>query len=379
MTERPGAMNERPGAMTVFNLRQAATQTWYQWAASLRRLRAGWQIFVQNRIAVAGLLLLILFGLFPLFYLGLRATVWELAAVYDPIYGFDMQIAPHPAPPSWIPADWLAPDNVHRFDQNRPSWAHPLGTDTLGRDILSNLLASTVTSFIVGVTAALVTAMIGVTFAALSAYYRGLVDGFLTHISDAFLLLPPPIFMLAVGVFLQSERTVFTEIVYRSITGDGLSDNAKLLLEPLEFGILYGIIAGAGGAAIVLRSHGLKVRAMSFVEASIVSGAGARHIIRRHLIPHMVPLAGVYMLVAVTGAVVSYSFLAFFGLNPNPLNWGTMIYNAFAYSGINGSDPWFTLTPPALAISTFAGSFYMISRGIHQVVEPRLRPLEQAE
>lgn len=370
-------MTERPGPMTIVNLRQKAARSWYQWAASLRRLRAGWRIFVQNRIAVAGLLLLILFGLFPLIYLGLRATVWERAAIYDPIYGFDAQSAPHPAPPSWIPAEWLSPDNMHRFDQNRPSWVHPLGTDTLGRDILSNLLASTVTSFVVGVTAAVVTAAIGITFAALSAYYRGLVDGFLTHISDAFLLLPPPIFMLAVGVYLQSERTVFTEIVYRNITGNGLSDTLKLILEPLEFGVIYGIIAGAGGAAIVLRSHGLKVRAMSFVEASFVSGAGARHIIQRHLIPHMIPLAGVYMLVAVTGAVVSYSFLAFFGLNPNPLNWGTMIYNAFAYGSIGGNEPWFALALPAIAISLFAGSFYMVSRGIHQVVEPRLRTPDQ--
>lgn len=365
--------------MTALKFRRTAARTWYQWAASLRRFRTGWRIFTQNRIAVAGLFLLIMFGLFPLIHLGLRATVWERAAIYDPIYGFDSQSAPHPAPPSWIPAEWLAPDNMHRFDQNRPSWTHPLGTDTLGRDILSNLLASTVTSFVVGVTAALVTAGIGIAFAAFSAYYRGLVDGFLTHISDAFLLLPPPIFMLAVGVFLQSERTVFTEIIYRSITGSGLSDNAKLILEPLEFGLIYGIIAGAGGAAIVLRSHGLKVRAMSFVEASFVSGAGARYIIRRHLIPHMIPLAGVYMLVAVTGAVVSYSFLAFFGLNPNPLNWGTMIYNAFAYSGIGSNDPWFALAPPALAISLFAGSFYMISRGVHQVVEPRLRSPDQME
>lgn len=372
-------MTERTDTMTVLSLRRTAARRWYQWMAGLRRLRAGWRVFVQNRIAVAGLLLIIMFGLFPLVHQGLRATVWERAAIYDPIYGFDGQLAPHPAPPSWIPTEWLPLESMHRFDQNRPSWAHPLGTDTLGRDVLSNLLASTVTSFVVGVTAALVTAMIGITFAALSAYYRGLVDGFLTHISDAFLLLPPPIFMLAVGVYLQTERTVFTEIVYRSITGNGLSDNVKLILEPMEFGIIYGIIAGAGGAAIVLRSHGLKVRAMSFVEASFVSGAGARHIIRKHLIPHMVPLAGVYMLVAVTGAVVSYSFLAFFGLNPNPLNWGTMIYNAFAYGGIGTSTPWFALTPPAIAISLFAGSFYMVSRGVHQVVEPRLRPLERAE
>jgi peptide/nickel transport system permease protein len=151
------------------------------------------------------------------------------------------------------------------------------------------------------------------------------------------------------------------------------------LLQPVEFGLIYGVIAGAGGATIVLRSHGLKVIAMSFIEAAHTAGASASHIIFRHLIPHMLPLAGVYMLVVVTGAVVADAFLSFFGINPNPLNWGTMIYEARQYQVVNVEIPWYAMMAPALAISLFAAAFFMISRGIHEVIEPRLREVPVAK
>lgn len=343
------------------------------WALRRRRLRDGWRVFAESKISLLGLAFLLVFALFPFIHAGLRATVWE-SKIYDPVFGFDQNGVPHPVPPTWIPPDFLAEDDPHRFDRNRPSFDHLLGTDTLGRDVLSVLLASTMPTFVVGITAAVVTAVIGLTVAALSAYYRGWVDGVFTHISDAFMMIPAPIFMIAVGIYLQTERTTFTQLLYESVTGNPLvNDNLELFLQPFEFGLIYGTIAGIGGAAIVLRSHGLKVMSASFVEASRVAGARASHIIYRHLIPHMMPLALVYTLVIVTGAIVANGFLAFFGLNPSPLNWGTMIYNAFIYSSLNFVIPWTALTAPALTISLFAAAFYMISRGLHQVVEPRLR------
>ncbi len=343
------------------------------WAFKWKRLKEAWQVFAESKISVIGLIILLIFATFPFVQAALRATVWE-DRMYDPVFGFDQKSMPHPAPPSWIPPDWLAEDDPHRFDQNRPSFAHILGTDTLGRDVLSVLLASTMPTFVVGITAALVTAVVGLSIAAVSAYHRGWVDGLLTHISDAFMMMPAPIFMIAVGIYVQTQRTSFTQMIYVALTGNSFtSDNLELFLQPFEFGLIYGLIAGLGGAAIVLRSHGLTVMRASFIEASRVAGAGANHIVFRHLVPHMLPLAAIYMLVVVTGAVVANGFLAFFGLNPSPLNWGTMIYNAFTYSILNYVTPWAALMAPAITISLFAAAFYMISRGLHQVVEPRLR------
>ena len=354
---------------TVYSRRDLARQ---RWAARWRQTRGAWSIYAENRIAVLGLIIIVLFALVPFVYAILRSDAWQ-GRVYDPITGFDINYAPHPSPPSWIPADALPLDSMHRFSASRPSFDHLLGTDTVGRDVLSVLMASTVNSFIVGMTAALVTAVVGITLAAVAAYHRGATDLILTHISDAFLLIPAPIFMIAVGAFLRAQNTTIFEIFYERVTGSGISDVAEAIIQPLEFGLVYGIIAGAGGATIVLRSHGLKVMNYSFVEASRVAGGGARQIIWHHLVPHMVPLAAIYMMVTVTGAVIADGFLSFTGYNPNPLSWGTMIYNAFVYRSVNATIPWNALLAPAIAISLFAAAFYMVSRGIHQVVEPRLR------
>lgn len=340
--------------------------------ARWQHFRAQWAIFRQSRIATAGLLLIILFALMPIAHVGLRATVWRNQK-FSPIAGFEHDTQPHPTPPSWIPPAWISPNNIHRFDINRPSFEHILGTDSLGRDVLSVLMASSVNSFIVGITAAVVTAVIGLTLAATAAYYRGWVDNFLSRIADAFLLLPAPIFMIAIGSFLRSNSTTLIEMVYGYFTGGSFGDIAQAILLPFEFGVIYGVIAGAGGAAIVLRAHGLKVMALSFIEASRTAGARPRHIIWQHLIPHMMPLAAVYMMATVTGAVVADGFLAFMGFNPSLLNWGTMIYYVFAYRFLDVNVPWNALVFPGLTISLFAAAFYMVSRGLHLVVEPRLR------
>lgn len=362
-------MNQRPEPRPY-----SRREHWRQrLAITGRRYQEGWQVFSRNRIALLGIGLILVFATFPFIHSALRATLWQ-SKVYDPVFGFDPKSVPHPAPPSWIPPDWLAEDDVHRLDQNRPSFAHLLGTDTLGRDVLSTLLASTAPTFIVGLTAAFVTAVIGIIVAAYSAFHRGWVDGAFTHISDAFMLMPAPIFLVAVGIYLQTRQATLTEIAYQAITGQPFNNNdLDIFLQPLEFGLVYGLIAGLGGAAIVLRSHGLKVMNMPYIEASQVAGSNGRRIIRHHLIPHMIPLAAIYTLVIVTGAVVANGFLSFFGLNPNPLNWGTMIYNAFTYSALNFIIPWAALLAPAGAISLFAAAFYMVSGGLSQVVDPHLR------
>ena len=345
--------------------RQRRQARWRQW-------RRSWRVFRANKIAMLGLIIIVVFALVPVVYALLRQTAWS-GRTYDPVTGYDMNIFFHPSPPSWLPPDSLPETSQNRFDMERPSFAHILGTDTLGRDVFSVLAASTVNSFLVGITAAVITAVISITLASLAVYYRGGVDLLLSHVADAFLLIPAPIFMIAVGAFLRAQNTTLIEMAYQAITGETFDKSVQMILQPLEFGFIYGVIAGAGGAMIVLRSHGLKVMTFSFVEASRVSGAGAWDIIWHHIAPHLMPLASVFMMVTVTGAVIADGFLSFTGYNPNPLSWGTMVYNAIVYRAVNVTIPWNALLAPALAISLFAAAFYMVSRGIQQVVEPRMR------
>jgi ABC-type dipeptide/oligopeptide/nickel transport system permease subunit len=231
-----------------------------------------------------------------------------------------------------------------------PASNHILGTDALGRDVLSMLLAATTPTFVLGMTAAISTAIVGTLLGAATAYYQGAIDFVLSRVSDAFLLLPAPLLMVVVGSRFHDLR-------------------------PEHLGLLYGVVAGAGNAAIVMRSHALKILALPYVDVSRQAGGGASHIIFRHLLPHMLPLAAVQMTIAVTGAVVADGFISFLGISRFITNWGTMIYSTLTYTKALGiSTPlWHALIPPSLALSLFALGFYLISRGLHRVADPRLR------
>jgi peptide/nickel transport system permease protein len=274
-----------------------------------------------------GILLLLVFLIMAVAHPLLMRTIWN-RNVYDPVVGYDMEIFPHPAP---------------------PSARHLLGTDTLGRDVLSILLACTPQTLGMAIAAAISSALIGTAVGLLSAYFRGLIDWLFSHIADVCLLAPAPLVMVIIGFTFN--------------------------IQPLQFGLIYGVLSGLGAVGIVMRSHALLLVTKPFIDASRVAGAGARRILFHHMLPHMLPLAAVNMLLTVTGAVFANGFIAFMGLSRAQLNWGTMIFDSFTYQSVNATITWNVLVPAALAISLFAASFYMIGRGLQGVVEPRLRTL----
>ena len=295
--------------------------------ASWRQFQSGWRVFAENRLAVLGVVLILLFALMAIIYPILLATVWP-PNIYNPDTGFDIQIAQHPSP---------------------PSSKHLLGTDTVGRDVLSVLLASTAPSFIVGITAAVTAAIIGTTIGALAAYFRGFVDAAFMQIADAFLLLPAPLLMIIIGAQFKD-------------------------MSPAVFGFFFGAVTGLSTAAIVIRSHALTTMSKPFIEAPRVAGGGWAQIIFRHLVPHLLPLAAVFMMVTATGAVIADGFVSFLGLTRAHHNWGGMIFWSFAYQAtINPTVTWNVLIPPVIAFSLFAASFYFISSGLQEVADPKLR------
>jgi len=306
--------------------RQLRTQ---QFALTRRRFKETWQVLRHNRLALVGVILIVLFAIMAVLHPILMATVWP-RSIYSPDVGFDLNLL-HPA---------------------LPGEGHILGTDALGRDVLSLLLAAATPTFIVGITAAVTAVVIGAAMGAVSAYYRGAIDAAFTRLSDVALLLPAPLFMVIVG------------FRFREVMG------------PVQFGLIYGLLSGVSSVAIVMRAYALTVMARPFVAASKVAGAGARHIILKDLLPHMLPLATLYMMLTVVGAVVSDAFVSFFGVSRPHENWGTMIYSAFALSNALASGvQWHVLIPPALALSLFAAAFYLVARGVHEVADPRLRRL----
>lgn len=303
---------------------------WQRWQlrrqANWRQFKGAWQVFSQNRLAVLGIVLIVMFGLMSISHPILMKTVWPFK-IYNPDTGFDESV----------------------FHPSLPSSQHLLGTDAVGRDVLSLLLVSTTPAFVIGLTAALTSAIIGTAIGVVSAYFRGVVDAVFSRLADVFLLLPAPIVLVIVGARLHD-------------------------IGPSAFGLIYGVIAGLGGAAVVMRSHALSIVTKPYIEAARVAGGGARQIMLSHIVPHMLPLAAVYMMVTVTGAVVADGFVSFLGITRVHHNWGSMIYMALAYERlISDTKPWNVLIPPSITFSLFAAAFYFISRGLHQVAEPRLR------
>lgn len=299
--------------------------------AIARGSRIFWREFSHNRLAVIGVALIVLFGLMAISHPILMKYFWS-AGVYDPLTGFDPKVM-HPV---------------------GPSATHLLGTDNLGRDVLSMLLASSSSTWLLAMTAALTTAGVAMVVGAIGGCYRGWVDFSLSHISDAFLLLPAPIFLLILG------------------TGNLID------LGPVKFGFIYGIITGLGAGAIVLRSQALKVMAQPFVDATRVAGGRGRHIIFRHLVPHLFPLAALYMMLAVVGAVVADGFAAFLGQTRSLVNWGTMVYYGITFGANFGSQiPWNALIVPAVALSLFAAAFYLVSVGLREVADPRFKAIRR--
>ncbi|MGD9148215.1 MAG: ABC transporter permease [Anaerolineae bacterium] len=301
---------------------------------SWRRFKMDWAVFSRSRLALLGIVLIAIFGLLAIAHPILMNTVWP-RKVYDPVTGFDMMIFLHPSPPAWVEGG---------------SSAHLLGTDTLGRDVLSMLLAATTPTFVLGLTAALTTAIVGTTMAVTAAYFRGPVDAVITNLADVFLLFPAPVVMVIIGARFRD-------------------------LGPVPLGLIYGFVTGAGPTALVLRAHALQVVSKPYMEAAHIAGGGAVHIIPKHLLPAMMPLAALQMMIAVTGAVVADGFISFFGLTRTVSNWGTLIYDAFVYKqlGSSGTSTWHMLLPAALCFSLFAMGFYLVSRGLHRVASPTIR------
>ena len=222
---------------------------------------------------------------------------------------------------------------------------HPLGVDNLGRDVLSMVLAASTPSFVVGLSAAVTTAIVGLLVATVAAYRRGATDMLLTEVSDTLQLLPAPLLMviLGAGPFRDS-------------------------LSPLAFGVIYGVVSGASGAAIVLRSQALTVLSRPFIDATRVAGAGAKQIITKHLLPHLVPVAALYMLLGASGAIVADGFVSFLGFSDTRLNWGTIIFFSMSLPPANRAGiPWEAIIAAAGAISLFAAAFYLIGLGFRDI------------
>jgi peptide/nickel transport system permease protein len=143
----------------------------------------------------------------------------------------------------------------------------------------------------------------------------------------------------------------------------------------LQVGLVYGIFAGLGSLALMVKSHTFSIKSKQYIEAGRIAGGGNWRVIRVHLLPNLLPLLMVNMMFIVTGSVMIETLISYVTETPTRFSWGTMTWNILEYfkSGIVTLD-WHLLLPPPLAIMLFCGSFYLFGHTLDELANPRLRP-----
>ena len=291
-----------------------------------RAFRSGWGIFMESRLGVLSMVTIIIFSLMAVSHPILMATVWD-QATYDPVTGYAFDQVEQPAP---------------------PSWKHLLGTDPLGRDVLSQLLYSTRSEFVLGITAALVTVGIATFVASMAAYFGGIVDAFFMRLADLTIALP------AISLLIVLSALFHLNLFYLAL--------------------VIGVLGGFGGTAIILKSQALSIRVKPFIEAARVAGGGHFHIIFVHIVPHLLPLSLLYMMFTVTSAIFAEAVLSFLGLLDLRMSWGIMIHTANTGGYLlGGTRYWWLIVPAGASITLLCSAFYLAGRALDEVVNPRLR------
>jgi ABC-type dipeptide/oligopeptide/nickel transport system permease subunit len=275
------------------------------------RLRRAWRAFARNRLAVIGLLLVLAFVLMAAF------------------------------------APWLAPfdpnKQVLRDQLQGASSTHWLGTDDVGRDILSRIIIGSRVSLMVGIIATGIGAVLG-TLAGLIAGYYSRLDGWVMRSMD--ILLSFPSVLLAVAII--------------AVLGTGMRSVM----------IAVGVSAIPAYARLV-RSTVLSVKGREHVQAARAIGAGQQRIMLRHILPNCLSPIIVYSTLQIGGAILTASILSFlgFGVQPPDPEWGQMV---------NAGRGWLQQAPhmatyPGLAIFFVVIGFNLLGDGIRDVLDPRMR------
>ncbi|MDY5480952.1 MAG: nickel transporter permease [Veillonella caviae] len=243
-------------------------------------------------------------------------------------------------------APWLAPGDAFNSDMTKvlqaPSALHWFGTDKLGRDVLSRVIYGTQLSLFMGVTIVVVMVSIGTIIGAVAGYFGGKVEMVLMRLADIMLSFPGVVLAIAIAGILGGS--IFNTILALSIVG--WAKYARLV-----------------------RSMTLKVRQEEYVTAAVMMGASTWTVLRRHIIPNILPLVvttGALDIGAMMIEVAALSFLGFGAQPPTP-EWGLMLNEGRQYLQ---TSPWL-MAFPGLSILIVVSVFNLWSDSLRDVVDPK--------
>lgn len=226
-----------------------------------------------------------------------------------------------------------------------PSGSHLLGTDDGAKDVLSALIYGARVSLIVGFAGAIISMLVGGTMGLIAGYRAGWLGQVLMRITDFFLVIPDlALLIVLVAIVGQSLRNII-----------------------LAIGLL-----GWTGTARLVRSQTLSVRERKFVLRAKAMGAGDWYMLRRHVIPQVLPLMLANTVLVVSLAIISESTLAFLGLgDPRLISWGQMLNLGFTRGAVS-AGAWWAIIPPGLAIVWVVLSVTLIGTALEDLLNPKL-------
>jgi peptide/nickel transport system permease protein len=337
-------------------------------------INKNWTLFKQSKLGVIGLGIVVFFAflaiLQPLLFL---TGVWE-ESVYDPVVGYESEKVTllvvkcpqeYPTEQYETKNDCPAKGEVNSvvifnpsvkvgdyyetsLQPAPPSSKHILGTDSLGRDIFSQLMEGSQVAFILGLLSATVGVALSTILGSIAAFFGGRVDAYLMRQSDLVLMLPFLPLLFIISAFVE--------------------------LQVWHLAVVLGVLGGLGGSVITIKSAALQVKVKPFVDSARITGGSRMRILFSHILPNVAPLALLFMVFSVTGAIASESVLSFLGLLNIDMSWGLMIYlsqtDGYIFSGMKY---WWLILPAGLSVTFLAGGFYLVGRGLDEVFNPRLR------
>ncbi|WP_288026663.1 ABC transporter permease [Arthrobacter sp.] len=275
--------------------------------------RLGFEVFIQNKLAIVGIVVLVLAVLFcfagPLFYRTDQVTV-NLLQVNLP-----------------------------------PGPGHPLGTNETGYDQLGRLMVGGQTSLIVGFAAAIIATIVGTVWGAIAGFFGGLVDAVMMRIVDAILSIPILFLLLFIVTIVSPSVPVMIFVL--------------------------GLTAWLVPARLV-RGESLTLRVREYVQAVHVMGGSSWHSVLRHIMPNVIGTVIVNATFQVADAILLIAYLGYLGLGISPpaTDWGGMLSNGTAFIFTNY---WWLIYPPGILIIVVVVAVNLVGDGLRDSVEVRLQ------
>jgi ABC-type dipeptide/oligopeptide/nickel transport system permease subunit len=264
-------------------------------------------------------------------------------------------------------APWLAPygydeQNLDAVEQP-PSRAYPLGTDEVGRDLLSRIIWGTRSAAFVSITVTLVNVALGVPLGTLAGYFHGWVDTLIMRLADILFAFPGLLFVFFIAATIKPSILAWVKAI-------GLIDLARSgYVDYLVVIVALGLV-GWPGLARLVRGQILSLKEQEFIVGARAIGASTGRIMFRHLLPNALPPLIVAISMSIGGIILSESTLSLLGIGlqpPNP-SWGAMIYSNYRY--------WRTrphlVIVPGLVLAAVVFAFNFLGDGLNEALNPHL-------